>query len=68
MKSYWIKRRHNPQFKNPYYVLCGQLTKKAAKQKEETLYGYNFMLEYKTIEDYKTAIKYLKKDNCDIRE
>jgi hypothetical protein len=68
MKSYWIKRRYNPQFKNPYYVLFGQLTKKDAKQKEKTLYGDNLMLEYKTLDEYQAAIKQLKKDKFDIRD
>jgi len=57
--SYWIKERHNPQFDGPYYVACGQLTKKDAKTKETSLYGYNNMLEFKTVEEYNQALKSL---------
>lgn len=58
--SYWIKERHNPQFKKPYYHAYGQLTKKEARAKENTLYGHNVMLEYKTEQEYIDAIKALR--------
>ena len=45
-KKFYLKERHNPQFKNPYYVACGQLSKKDAKKKENSLYGDNFMIAY----------------------
>jgi hypothetical protein len=51
--SYWIKERFNPQFDKPYYSKGGQLTKAAAKKKENTIYGDN---EYKTLEAYEAAI------------
>lgn len=55
-KSYWIKERHNPQFDKPYYSACGQLSKREALRKENSLYGTNVMLEYKTREEYDKAI------------
>lgn len=61
-KSYWIKERDNPQFDKPYYVAEGQLSKRAALRKENTLYGNNFMLEYATENEYNVAIAKLKKD------
>lgn len=61
-KSYWIKERHNPQFDKPYYTVCGQLGKREAKKKENSLYGFNVMLEYKTEEEYSKAIKQFKDD------
>lgn len=63
MKSYWIKKRINPQFDKPYYHLYGQLTKKDARAKEKSLYGNNVMLEYKTQKEYFDAIKELREKN-----
>ena len=51
-QSYWIKERHNPQFDEPYYVLCGQLGKREAKKKEKSMYGFNNMLEFTSLEAY----------------
>lgn len=51
-KKWYIKERHNPQFKAPYYVACGQLTKKEAKKKENPIYGSNYMLPFDTEEEY----------------
>ena len=59
-RSYWIKERRNPQLDKPYYVACGQLGMKAAKKKEKSLYGYNIMWEYKTLEQYNQAIDSFK--------
>lgn len=57
-KSYYIKERHNPQL-GTYYVRCGQMTKKEAKQHTTPGYGYNVMMEYKTEEEYQEAINTL---------
>ena len=59
-KSYYIKERRNPQFGMPYYSACGQLSKKEARQKEESMYGYNIMHEFKGEEEYRAAIEKLK--------
>ena len=59
-KKFYLKKRHNPQFKNPYYVACGQLTKKDAKAKANSLYGDNFMIAYETEKEYNDAIEKLK--------
>ena len=55
-KSYWIKERHNPQFDKPYYSACGQLSKREARSKESSLYGFNVMLEYSTQDEYDKAL------------
>ncbi len=60
-KKFYIKERHNPQFKKPYYTAEGQLTKKEASRAEETIYGANVMLSYETEKEYKEAIKKLIK-------
>lgn len=60
--SYWIKERHNPQFDKPYYVTYGQMTKAEAYKKEDTRYGTNYMLEYKTEAAYLAAAEQFKKD------
>lgn len=57
-KKFYIKERHNPQFKNPYYKGCGQLSKKEAKEQGNSSYGYNWMLAYDTEEEYKSALKF----------
>ena len=61
-QSYWIKERHNPQFDEPYYVLCGQLGKREAKKKENPIYGMNFMLEFTTLEAYEQKIEELREE------
>lgn len=61
-KSYWIKKRYNPQFDKPYFSGCGQLSKTAAKKKEKSLYGYNKMLEYSTQEEYTQALEQFKSE------
>lgn len=64
-KSYWIKERHNPQL-GTYYVPEGQLSKTAARKAEETLYGYNVMLEYATEAEYNDAIADLKAQGLNV--
>ena len=59
--SYYIKERNNPQFKKPYYVAKGQMTKaEAMKVEDGTGYGTNFMLPYKTEAEYNQAIADLR--------
>jgi len=50
-KFYWVKGRHNPQFKYPVFKDMGQITKKEAKSHENTLYGSNYMHSFKTHQD-----------------
>lgn len=64
---FYIKERENPQFKKPYYVACGKLTKKEAKKKENSLYGYNIMLSYKTEEEYINALNTFKKEGYNVQ-
>ena len=59
-KYYWIKERHNPQL-GVYYKLYGRgLTVKEAKSMGSSLYGFNYMLKYKTEAEYNNAIEKLK--------
>ena len=58
-KLYYIKERHNPQL-GVYYVPCGQLSKRAAKRNEDSLYGFNIMHGYATQEEYDKAVSALK--------
>ena len=64
--SYWIKERHNPQFDKPYYSACGQLTKKAARDKEKPGYGFNIMHEYKTEAEYLAALEQIKAEGYNV--
>ena len=68
MKSYWIKERSNPQFKEPYYVGYGQLSQKEAKEHEGTLYGYNIMLRFMTKNEYEAKLAELKALGKDVVE
>lgn len=51
---FYIGRRDNPQFKKPYYLAYGKLTKAAARKKTESMYGsvtlesYSFEMDYRT--------------------
>jgi hypothetical protein len=65
--SYWIKERHNPQFDKPYYMAKGQLTKAAAKRMEDSLYGFNVMLEYPTKKAYEEALIDLRSKGFAVR-
>jgi hypothetical protein len=58
--KYWLKQRHNPQL-GIYYVKCGQLTQKAAKQMEKSVYGDNYMLSFPNLELYQAEIDKLIK-------
>ena len=56
MKRKWyIKERHNPQFKKPYFVAMGRLYKIDARACENPLYGNNIMHPYDTEEEYRQA-------------
>lgn len=66
--SYYIKERHNPQFKKPYFVPEGLLPKKEAKAKEDAIYGMNIMLKYKNIQEYKAAIQKFKIDGFSVHQ
>ncbi len=56
-KYWYIKERHNPQFKKPYYILLGNISAKDAKACENTLYGYNIVHRFETYELYKQGIR-----------
>jgi hypothetical protein len=59
-KLFYIVERHNPQFKKPYYIKCGQLSKKEAKAKGSSIYGTNYLLTYQTEQEYNDAIELFK--------
>lgn len=64
-KSFWIKKRDNPQL-GTYYILCGQLSKTAARKQEKALYGHNTMHEYQTEQEYNKAIEELKASGASV--
>lgn len=57
--KYYIKERNNGQSKT-YYVAEGQLSKKDAAKKENTLAGTNNMLPFETESEYLAKIEELK--------
>lgn len=66
-KKFYIKERSNPQFKQPYFIACGQLSKKEAKAKENSIYGTNYMVAYDTEDEYILAIETLRMDGFSVR-
>lgn len=58
-KNYWIRERHNPQL-GVYYVAHGVMSVKDAKKYEDSLYGYDYMLRFKTEDEYNAKIQELK--------
>ena len=66
MKKFYIKERHNPQL-GIYYVGCGRLTKKEAKNEENSLYGTNLMHLYDTEEDYERQLEDLRKHGKNVQ-
>ncbi len=61
-KLFWIKERHNPQLNKPYYTACGQITKKRAKEIEDSIYGDNYMLSFNTQAEYESKLETLKNE------
>ncbi len=59
-QKFYIGRRDNPQFKNPYYVAYGQISKTKAAKKEKCLYGSMTLEAFESEDDYTNKIKQLK--------
>lgn len=54
---FYIGKRNNPKFPQPYYKAFGKLTKKeAAAKKERPSYGFMGLTSYRTIDAYEAAI------------
>jgi len=66
MKPFWIKERINPQL-GTYYVACGKLSRKAAKQHEDALYGDNIMHEYPDEQSYQAKINELRSKGISVQ-
>lgn len=47
-KKYYIGQRNNPQLPKPYFVAYGQLSKTAARKKENAIYGSMVLTAYDT--------------------
>lgn len=60
--KFYIGRRYNPQLKNPYFRAFGRLTKKAAREHENSLYGGMVLTAYDTAEAYEAAIREITRD------
>lgn len=66
--AFFIKKRINPQFNKPYYIVYGKLTPKQVKKYKETSYGENIMLGYVTEKDFHIAIRDISRAGFDIKE
>lgn len=53
---FYIKERHNPQLKKPYFRMVGRMTVRDAKKIENPLYGSNIMHKFKTEDECKAAL------------
>ena len=65
-KLYYIGERNNPQFKKPYYIAYGQLTKKDVKRKEKCMYGDLCITGFVNKEDYDNTLLSLKQKGFSI--
>ena len=65
--QYYIKERHNPQLRNPYYTALGKMSKKEAKKVESSLYGSNYVTGYSK-EEYDQKIAELRAEGLTVRE
>lgn len=66
-KYWWIKERHNPQFKKPYYILYGNsLSIARAKEIENTSYGDSIMHRFETKELYDAMVNRLNNEKQDV--
>ena len=65
-KKFYLTERHNPQFSKPYYIKCGQLSKKEADLKSNPLYGHNVMLSFDNELKYNNAIENYKSQGFNI--
>lgn len=63
---YYIKERYNPQFRNPYYVALGQLSKRDANKNKKAVYGKNAVLGFDTEEEYNKHLQKLKDDGFSV--
>ncbi len=63
---YYIGARYNPQL-GTYYLTYGQLSKAAAKRKENCVYGSMTLTGYDTEAEYNTAIEKLKNDGNSVK-
>lgn len=66
MKNYYIGRRDNPQFSNPYFRAYGRLYKKDAKKKEDCAYGSMTLTEYTTEQEYLNKLQSLKEQGFNV--
>lgn len=58
-RRFWIKERYNPQL-GTYYVACGAMSIRKAKNEEHPLYGDNIMHEYPDEKSYNAKLAELK--------
>jgi len=65
--NYYIGERVNPQLSKPYYIRYGQLTKKAAKGKEQCGYGNVWLTPYLSESEYNDAIENLRTAGFSVR-
>ena len=59
-KKWYIGRRGNPQLPKPYFVAYGQLSVRAAEEKETCLYGSMSLTGYASKEEFESNIKELE--------
>ncbi len=66
IKLFYIGERFNPQFKKPYFVAYGILSKTAVKEKESSVYGSMSLTPYETEELYNQKIEQLKDEGYNV--
>lgn len=63
---YYVGARYNPQL-GTYYLTYGQISKAAAKRKENCAYGSMTLTGYETETEYTAAIEELKKNGNSVK-
>ena len=64
-KYFWIKERDNLQL-GTYFVAYGQISVKEAREKERSLYGFNYMHKFATNKEYEARIAELRAQGCEV--
>lgn len=59
-KFWYIGERNNPQFKQPYYKVLGNITKSEAEKYVQTIYGSNSVFSFNTEAEMLAKVTELK--------
>lgn len=64
--KWYLKERHNPQFKNPYYVKLGKMSRVKAAKHTKPAYGTNILIPFDSEDLYNEKVSSLIKDGFQV--